>query len=488
MLYDLQKVCVDHERGVYGLDLPRWIMTLGKSPLKAPVARAARCADVQAPGRRRQAAARCAAGRRVRARLDSLLQSAIHRTEQHLRARFKPKIEAALDQVQLYPKNVPERVASLKLVDELLDRVAKRGFLAMGDFRDALSRNNLKLPDLASAEQFVWGDQLLRADAQLADTMDGVYRRGEIYLRWPQRLSSLAFGLPAGRFFSRYIAMPFGGAFLVVEFMQHLVNLWRAHVLDLEEVSLDFWWRWLSVGLLGSFLLGLLHNARFRQACAAGFRAAGRGLYLALIRWPSRLLHLEWVKSLLNSRVYAWAVRYGVKPAIVTACGLLLARVALHRWPQGSSCLWTFVAIDLLLNSRLGRNVDELVTDLATQTWHRFRIHVIASVLRFINDVFNTFLQGLERLLYTVDEWLRFRAGEGRLATAVKFVLSIAWSFIHYVVRMCVNLLVEPQLNPIKHFPVVTVSHKVIGPFLFPILMTLLTGPLGLAWRGWCRS
>ena len=28
------------------------------------------------------------------------------------------------------------------------------------------------------------------------------------------------------------------------------------------------------------------------------------------------------------------------------------------------------------------------------------------------------------------------------------------------------TLLIEPQVNPIKHFPVVTVSHKLILPFL----------------------
>ena len=33
-----------------------------------------------------------------------------------------------------------------------------------------------------------------------------------------------------------------------------------------------------------------------------------------------------------------------------------------------------------------------------------------------------------------------------------------------YLVRIYVNLLIEPQVNPIKHFPVVTVSHKMILP------------------------
>ena len=94
----------------------------------------------------------------------------------------------------LTPQNLPERVARKKLVEELLDQIGERGFLTMGDLRDAISRNNLKLPDLSEAARFLRGDQLLRADRKLALALDGVYRRGEFYLRWMQRLSSLGFG------------------------------------------------------------------------------------------------------------------------------------------------------------------------------------------------------------------------------------------------------------------------------------------------------
>ncbi len=54
--------------------------------------------------------------------------------------------------------------------------------------------------------------------------MAGVYNGGEIYLRGIQRASSLAFGTPPGRFLSQYIALPFGGAFLALEFTQHMVH------------------------------------------------------------------------------------------------------------------------------------------------------------------------------------------------------------------------------------------------------------------------
>src|SRR5205807_1971072 len=79
--------------------------------------------------------------------------------------------------------------------------------------REALARNRLKLPDLSGPGEFLLGDPLIRANRQLAVSLDGVYRRGEIYLRLLQRLSALAFGTAVGRFLTLYLILPFGGAF-----------------------------------------------------------------------------------------------------------------------------------------------------------------------------------------------------------------------------------------------------------------------------------
>src|SRR5262249_6116441 len=40
-------------------------------------------------------------------------------------------------------------------------------------------------------------------------------------------------------------------------------------------------------------------------------------------------------------------------------------------------------------------------------------------------------------------------------------------------VRFAVNLLIEPQVNPIKHFPVVTVAHKLMLVIAEPIAQAL---------------
>ena len=39
-------------------------------------------------------------------------------------------------------------------------------------------------------------------------------------------------------------------------------------------------------------------------------------------------------------------------------------------------------------------------------------------------------------------------------------MLGLVWFFAAYVIRLYTNLLIEPQVNPIKHFPVVTVAGE----------------------------
>ncbi len=477
-LYDLQKVCVDHERGVYTLDVFGWIGSLGRKPLKRflPGQR-----DVLMSKHLRSAARRLPAAKlshRARSRLAALLQSAVHRAETNLRGRFKPLVDRALDKVKLLPANPPEQVARKKLVDEILDRVVERGFLSMSDLRDALSRNNLKLPDLASARQFLTGDQLLRADRQMAASLDGVYRGGEVYLRFPQRVSSLAFGTPAGRFLTRYVALPFGGAFLTLEGLSHLVTPF-VHISGAPE-DVHFM-HWYSLLIFGLTLLGLMQYQPFREQFVETLFSVGRWARYVLFDVPAWLVNLPLVQWIAASRPFRLFRRYIFKPLLVSVA--ILAGLALfgQDWATPQNSLLTFLAASILLNSRIGRNVDEMITDWVVSTWHRLRIYIFAALYRFIMDLFHRMLEGIERFLYTVDEWLRFRAGERPAATAAKAALGSVWFFVNYVIRFCVTLMVEPQVNPIKHFPVVTVSHKLLLPLILTIHKTL-EGPLGNAW------
>ncbi len=84
----------------------------------------------------------------IRSRLRALLIESTQRCELRLRERLQPTIRNALDEVGLQPRNIAEQVARDKVVEELIDLVSEHAFLGMGDLRDAIARNRLKLPDL----------------------------------------------------------------------------------------------------------------------------------------------------------------------------------------------------------------------------------------------------------------------------------------------------------------------------------------------------
>jgi hypothetical protein len=495
LLYDLQRVCVDHEKGVYSLDLWGWIKTGFRESIKRPL-----------PGQRevminkhlRAASNRLAQvplGGRARLRLAALLNSAKHRAENNLRSLFRPLIVESLDAVSLLPHNLPERVARDKLIDELLDRIVERGFLTMSDLRDAISRGNLKLPDVTQLRELASGDQVLQADRQLSQRLAGVYRRGEVYLRLPQQLSSLAFGTPPGRFITQYIAIPFGGAYVLLEFVQHVLDWIRGHeahpthvpefsgiempALPAETPVDAFTLNTFTARLLlGLVLLGLLHHTGFRRLCFEGLMALGRLVYRLTYQWPKWLLEQPWVREIVQSWPFKALLQYVVKPALLTVLVLLAVGLWRGSLPKVQTMLATFLGINVLLNSRLGRTVDEVVTDWVVTAWHKFRIRVVAALIKWIVDIFQGFLEGIERLLYAVDEWLRFRTGESDFLTVIKAVLAAVWSVVNYIIRFFVNLLIEPQINPIKHFPVVTVSHKILLP-LIPVLFGFLKPLVG---------
>ena len=123
-----------------------------------------------------------------------------------------------------------------------------------------------------------------------------------------------------------------------------------------------------------------------------------------------------------------------------------------------------FVVLAALLNSKIGRDLQELAAERLQLMWHRLRVRVFVALFDVVMDFFKQVLELIERGLYEVDEWLRFKTGETDLTLRVKAVLGVPWTVVRFVVTFLVTVLIEPQLNPIKHFPVVTVSHKILFP------------------------
>jgi len=513
LLYDLQKVCIDHERGFYKADVAGWLLTLGRRPLHRAVPAQQRVRVVRH--------LRSAARRLLRARLTDpdrrqltlLFGTALTRNEERLRVEFRPSLQDALDEVNLVPANLPERVARHKLIEELLDRIVERGFLTLGDLRDGLAANQLKLPDLTGVAECVRGDPLLQLNHRLAVTLDGVYHAGEIYLRGLQRLSSLAFGTRPGRFLTRFVVLPYVGAFVLLAGLGEIVELLTGHAATFRQgmaligtdivaalgsapgpgpfvtsltLYIDRPHRHLlfatplTVLLLGSFLFALLHLPPFRHLIAAGLRSVGRVLRAVLIDAPAWLLRQPAVRAVLDSWPVLVFRRYALKPLVGAAAGVLVALLAGDSWlTSGMIGIGVFAGAALFFNSRLGRDLEETIADELARSWRRLSTDVFPALFHMVMDFFKMVLDRVERLLYAVDEWLRFKEGDSRLSRIVKPPLGLIWGVLTYIVRFVLNVLIEPQINPVKHFPVVTVAHKLLIPF-YPILTHVLEATLSL--------
>ena len=662
LLFDLQKVCLDHERVTYKVDLVKWAVSRGRRPLRRPLnslrevmmakhlaSSAARLVYVRLSGIERE-------------RLTALLQQAARLAEQQMRERMRPVIQQTLRDVQLIPANIPEQVAFDKLTEDSLDCIVDRGYLTMGYLRDQISKNDLKLPDLTQLHELWRGDHLLRADDRLDVALDGVYRRGEFYLRLLQITSSLFFGTRAGRFATLFLLIPFGGALVVVEGVKHIVYKFKskpkakstenrdADRSDTAEVdgsvvespspsgatASELLEEFLteiplaknassnaeddsgmesslaegerlsfgqgateslvvnpisesvvissppesstasdnqekdapeatpvntgdldsqsaltfavgdespiaqsreegaieakddasaskasvedqhnsttqevvavppddareaidqivnsrletlsSVLLVGFLLMALIHVKPFREWFFAQMFRALKLLRTVVIDLPQTILHLPVVQKLWRNRTFVRVRRVVLTPALISVIGCrlipwLLNGVALSWW-------WvTAVSVlsSLALNSRLGRDTQELTAEWVGNTWYKLHARVVMAVIDCVIDFFRMLLNFLERFLYAVDEWLRFHSDESWLSIVVKAVLGVIWSFASFLIRIYVNLLIEPTFHPVKHFPVVTVAHKMILPgliYLEESMVDVLSPYLGTA-------
>jgi hypothetical protein len=469
VLHDLQKTCVDAERRRNAVDVVTWVTSLFRRPIVRPLPTVAVVRVARHLKHAFASSHRAALSKAERANLESVFRGAIARAVDNARATIKPALEGVLDEVGLGPKSVPERVAREKLSEEILDLVIERGSLGLSALRDALSRSNLKLSKLAPAE-LVTGDPILRADALLATRLDGVYRRGEIYLRFLQKVSSVAFGTWVGRIVTLHVALPLLLSFVLLEGLQHVAHpvgraLGHPHVHLLSLPS------FLGLAL---FFYGLIHSAAVRGAARGAARGVGSVLHAVLIGVPSFILSSAPVRAITRSRLVSLAT----KPLLLAGLVYLVSRRAgLERTPALAATAAIAALTMLFLATPTGRRVEEAVTDTALRQLRQLSHRALPGLFAFIVDVFRIFIERVERGIYTVDEWLTFKEGQSSFSLATKGALALVWFFATYLLRIYVNLLIEPQVNPIKHFPVVTVSHKIVLP-MSPTILAAIRPPL----------
>jgi hypothetical protein len=477
LLYDLQKVCVDSERESFRTELLAWAFSLGRRPLATPLP----CQRLVLIHRHAVAAAdrvpELALPEPMRSLAERLLDGATTTTGAAARETLRPRIAAAIREAGLVPGCLVEDAALEKLIDELLDTALRRGFLPFASVRDAVSRNQVKLPDLRGPGEWLAGDPLLRLDERLAATLDGAYRPAPVYLSLMQRLSAAFFGWSAGRLLTTHVLLPFGGAWIILRGLEHIIEPITAYSLG-ETWHVYTQARWLA---LAAALWALIHLSPVRAAAFQTLRGLAAAAHFAGVVLPRRLLRMPVVEALLTSGPVRWFLRHVWSPLVLT----VLVWLALPHHGRGVSrgTAWFpplfFAASAGLLNSRTGRHLQDRVLDGIGRAVHRFHVHVVVGFFSWIVDAFRRAMDFIEGLLYAVDESLRFRSDESGPMLAVKAVLGAVWSIVEAFTRFCITLLIEPQLNPIKHFPVVTVSHKLLVPMI-PMVAGQLAAATGM--------
>jgi hypothetical protein len=479
LLYDLQAACVASERPINAVDVVTWALSLGKRPIirPLPATRELRIArDISAASAKlRHVYLADNADRKLLART---LRWAKDRAEANVRDALRPRITSVLAAVGLKPASIPEEIARDKVVEELLDEALDRGFFSIGHVRDALSRSQLKLEDLSSPRELLSGDALLLCDVKLAIELDGVYRPGEIYLRFLQKVSSLAFGTTVGRAITLYLVLPLVSAFVLLEGVSHMIGFVMK---GLGAGTLNLVTR-TSFAITTIVIFALLHSDAIRAIASRALRITLRVLGAVLIRFPRWLFGLPTVRAFLASTPVRAALRFAILPGAAAALAYYATPLrSLSTVPGVAGAAIVFAITSFILNTSVSILLEEVFLDWLVRKWRMVRSRVLPGLFRLILDFFKTLLELFERGIYKVDEWLRFRQGEHMITLGLKAAAGLVWFAVTYVIRLYVVLLIEPEVNPIKHFPVVTVAHKIVLPFTPPLLnaMQSALSPLG---------
>jgi len=493
ILQDLQRACLDHEQKIYTLDLLEWLLSGGHRPIRRELDSQR---YVRIPAHLRAAIRRLTAARLTdadRQALGELLKDALNRSEERLRARFRPTLTDALKDAGLRPSSIPEQAALAKTVEELIDRISASGFLSFADVRDAIARGQLKMPDLSGPQEYLRGDPLLRLDRRLATLLDGVYHRGEFYVRALERLTAFNFGTETGRWMTRNLTLPFGSALLACQFLWLIVYESRIHHNPpLEPVAAitggavsqavknpsffagwnaEWWFHalWLTLGLI---LLALIRSATLRRAAETGLRLLYRGARTIFWELPQRLWAIPIIRAFFTSGPILLLTNFLLKPAGLT----FLLTVAFPDWTEtmtARSVLFLFAA--MLINSRIGRAVEAILFQTAESLI--LLLQATPAVVRWISVLFRQLTDWLEWMLAQGEDWLRIRGNAGTIALILRVVAGLIWFPFAFLIRLYLVVLIEPMINPLK-LPLSILFAKFVYPLL-AVLGLFTLSPLG---------
>ena len=576
-LYELQRIPADCSREVYAVELPEYLRTLGRRPIRRHLPHARPVMVLMAFRKAHKQLLRGGLGEAEQLRIDRLMHHEMHRREHVIRHEFTPIIVSAITAAGLVPANRVEEVARDKLVAELLDRVCERGYLRIGDLRDSVARNQLRLPDLAGVSEFFGGDALcarrhavgllarrcvpprrvlpavdsalclgvfwdqvgprtdalhrpaLRRRVPLADVRGRTATHG-FQTRQDRRALSRAQG--SRRQSTDDASCPgantghTGGAGTrTCAATGSTRRTPEPGDWQFDEDTLEFYWdapeplppptpiaaivkeqrerasfvqdvftssepgknpdkphhgsvliQWYTIVSFGVFLLLVFHVPPLRRVVFHALRYIWMVIRGVLWDIPKGIWQSQTMRSLRLSGTARFLHRHFASPLLLSLLTLGIAFIL--GIPLGYLVWWgwtVFLGLLIAYNTPWGWEFQDRISEAISDWWRRVRTNFLPGFFGAIIDVFRMLANWVERQLYAVDEWMRFRSGDSQSSLALKACLGLVWFPIAYIFRFVFYLLVEPQVNPVKHFPVVTVSHKVIWPMV----------PQIAEWTGW---
>jgi hypothetical protein len=475
ILFELQKACREHESESYAFDMARPILSQGRTPLQ----RALPCLRDVRVARHVRAALRRLAGARLtdmeRTRLRRLLVEAVRGADDRVRQSFGSVLSRALLEAGVRSTSAEARQAIERLTGELLCRITARGYFTFVNLRHAITRNGLRIPDFGDPQEFLRDDPLWRLDRLLAEALDGVYRPADAYRRWAQRSTSLVFGTSVGRVLWRYAAMPFGGAFVLIEMLDYLLGRFTPAgslselartVSGLPEVTGGLPFHLVVHGtltlLIGGFLFALSVFGAFRRVCYRSAAALGRGTRLLVLDLPSQALRME----IPGNHQRSWAVQLGyaflIKPLVLWSLLALCWPVLLTSVVRMTVGI---VLTGLLVNSRPGMALERAA--LRGLSWLHAALTGtrMSRLIRWVAALLKGDLGLADGVTRAVDECLRPRSGDDRSSRVSMAIAALLWAPIGWLARFYVAVLIEPGFNPVKA-PLSIVAAKFVYPWV----------------------
>ena len=503
LLQDIQKSYVDSRKVYFKISLFTWLFSFGSKSLKTPLPALSRLKKIRSLRAIQKRIYNLQLRKYEVGLLIDLMKNTFHNEESEIREHYRPLLEKAFIEAGLQPQindsegteivSQRESVALYKMQAEILDLFVDKGYVHMTDLRDIISRNQLKMNDLRSPKEFIFGDQLLRLDKKVDKVLQGVHHRGEIYMRMIHRVSSLLFGFSIGRWCAKYIATPFGGAYALIEMALYTgkkfgklfkdsieISAYRLHKLEQHYIVYPLdqknSTKPILVACIGVAILFFFYTKLGRRTGKQIINYLVKFLRLIFIKIPKWIWFLPPIQFLYKLSFWHFVNIFIIRPAIYT-CPItipILYFTNITQYFNGYLFVLLGIAIaNLIINTSLGRNIFDYLEDRITHFIYEFNRTIFVGMFHLIVEGFSAAIQWIERVLYAIDDFFRFRQGDNIISQIAKAIFGKIWFAINYLFRFTINLIAEPQINPIKHFPIVTISHKIILPFSYPLTIAM---------------